>query len=337
MTNHQHINSLQYYKTLYLGTNDKDLPPIEDTILFDDDSILPYASLITTITNVFWKSAFEYQQKFRIGPKHIKVLVPNTHSKRFKSQDHFKYTALETLEWFFCNLVEPPGGLIISIYFYENLYPGLNNPYNGWSIWPLKQRWIGDGDYVTLQKMVEFSNGANGTSKKIQRAKDCGHWELIKNIEKYCPYPVKTIEYGDEETAVELLTHSKRHFAYTGGSYYLASLVDTPTVCYGFPLNDEPRVGSIYDMRTEFKDRKKSKKRIEFEYSLYNSGSSNGQPSRVYHFDLKNNLCIQKPQTYVRHAWDRDELLGYITFSKDLEILHRDRQDWLDLTDLPLF
>jgi hypothetical protein len=337
MIGHQLMNSVQYHKSLYIGTEKVTLGSIEETVLFDDDSILAYASLITTLTGIFWKAAFEYQQKIRPWPKHVGIFVPSAHLNGIRSQDHFKNTTLETLEWFLNNLVEPPGGIIISIYSYENLYPGLNNPYNGWSIWPLKRKWVGDGDYVTVQKMAKYSKGANGTSKKITAAKKIGHLDFIQNIEKYCPYLVKTIEYGDEESATELLVHSKRHFAYTGGSYYLAALVDTPTVCYGFPIHKEPWEGSIFNMNTEFKNRKSEKRRIRFEKGLHNWGSAHGQPSRIYHFDLKSNLCIQKPQTYVRHVWDKEELLGYITFTKDLDIMHRNRQDWLDLSDLPLF
>lgn len=329
---------MKLYKTLYLNTEKVDFP-VEETVLFDDATILAYASLIPMLTGVFWKAAFEYQQKVRAHAKHIRILIPSNHSNGFKSQPHFKNTTLDTLEWFLLNLVEPPGGLIISIYFYDNLYPGINNPFWAWSIWPLKQRWVGDGDYVTVNKITKFKNGANGTDKKIQNAINLGHLDLIENLEKLSPYPVKEIGYGNEEESVELLRHSKRHFAYFGSTYFLAPLVDVPTVAYGMQSNKEPWRGSIYDMKTEFKDMKYEKKAIEFEKGAYNNafGSMGAGAARVFHFDLKSNLCIQKPQTYVRHAWDKEELLGYITFSKDLEILHRDRQDWLDLTDLPLF
>ena len=70
------------------------------------------------------------------------------------------------------------------------------------------------------------------------------------------------------------------------------------------------------------------------EKSLYQA-TALGPGPRVLHFDIESNMCIHKPQTYVRHAWDKEELLGYITFSKDIEIANRDRKDWLDLTDLP--
>lgn len=329
------MQNLIHYKTLYLGDIPIENTPIGETILLDDLTMLAYASLIPTLTGIFWKAGFEYQQKLRDYPGHTRILIPTNHIN-LKSQDHFKNSTLESVEWFLNNLIPPPGGLIISIYFYKNLYPGINNPFHAWCIWPLKQRWLGDGDYVTVNNIIKFPKGANGTSKNIERARHLGHLDLIENIKSLCPYPVKEINYGNEELSVNLLRHSKRHFTYLGASYTLAALLDIPTVVYGYPCEPENSKGSIYDMKTKFEDRKIQRKSIEFQKSLYNNsmGGSSGGPARIFHFDLKSNLCIQKPQTYVRHAWDKEELLGYITFTKDLNILHRDRQDWLNLADL---
>lgn len=333
MNQHQPINLLKYYKTFYIGTSDKTEFLIEEIILFDDTSILAYASLISTLTGLFWKSAFEYQQKIRNKPKHVKILIPFTHEKGFKSQEKFKNTSLDTLEWFLNNLFPPPGGIIISIYFYNNLYPGLDNPYSGFAIWPLKQQWIGDGDYVTIQKMTEKYVGSNA---KIRKTKGVGHWNLIQNIKKYCPYPVREVDYGDEEYAVKTLIHSKRHFSYHGGLYYLAALVDVPTVTYGSPIHQFLWKAALFDQKTEFKNRANEIRYITFEKGLYQHGSTCGAPARVYHFDIKRQLCMQKPQTFTRHAWDKEELLGYITFTKDLIIENRDRENWIDLSDIPI-
>jgi len=330
---------MEHYKTLYLDTTENSDLPIEDTILFDDETIRAYGSLIPVLTATFWKAALEYQQKIRTRPKHIRMLIPSNYANGFKTQPHFKNSQVETVEWFLLNLVPPPGGLVVSLYFYENLYPGNNNPFWAWSIWPLQQRWIGDGDYVTVNKITKFKAGANGTDKKINIAQKLGHLDLIDNIEELSPYPVKEVGYGDEEETVKLLKHSKRHFTYYGTTYFLAGLVDTPTVCFGMPSNKNLWSGSIYNIKTEFQNRKRDKKKILFEMSAHNIafGTMNAGGAKVSHFDLKSNLCIHKPQTYVRHAWDKEELLGYITFTKDLNIIHRDRQDWLDLSDLPSF
>jgi hypothetical protein len=326
--------SLEYYKTFYIGTQDKIEIPIEESILFDDINILSYDLLVSTLTNFFWKSAFEYQQGIRNYPKHIRILVPFNHKNGFKSQPHHKNTTIQTLEWFLQNFLEPPGGIIISIYFYNNLFPGLDNPWCGLTIWPLKQQWVGDGNYVTIHRLPK---NYVGSSKRIERTKAAGHWDLIQNIEKYCPYPVIEINYGNEKFATESLIHSKRHFAYPGASYYLAGIIDIPTVTYGGPMHKYSWKSILFDQKTIYENRKNEIRYITHQKGLHQQGFSCGSPSRVYHFDRKRQVCMQKPQTFTRHAWDRDELLGYITFTKDLIIDNRDRENWVDLSDIPIY
>ena len=323
---------MTYYKTLRIGCDPGPPCPVGDTVIFDNVNILSYFNLLTTLSALFWKTSFEYQQKLRTYPQHVRIYVASNHFPGLRTNPSHKNTTIETLEWLLNNFTPPLGGMVVSIFSYDNLYPGLDNPCPSWAIWPLKQRWIGDGDYVTLERI-----GPKSSPKKIQASKEIGHWDLIQNIEKYCPYPVKEIGYGNEEASVDALIHSKRHFSYHGGSYALAALVDAPTVTYGSPMMPGPSRGSIFDMKTTYEDRKMQKKAIVYQKGLYQSGSMHGSPARVYHYDIERKMCLQKPQTFARHAWNAEELLGYITFTEDLIIEGRDRQDWVNLTDLPSY
>ena len=316
---------MEHYKTIPIGVSNGNVARhVSEIVLLDNQTVASYSDLVSILSNTFWKAGFQYQQKIRNHAHGVKLLIPDV------QKEGFWLDSLKTIEWFLDNMVPPPGGIVFDLYFYKNLFPGINNPISMQTIWPLKKRWIGDGDYVTVQKI---SPGAAG--RKTKTAKEIGHYNLIQNIEKYCPYPVKEFSYKDgEEKSCELLIHSKRHFTYDGGAYSVAGMVDVPTVCYGFPFIPTYSESSIYDMKADRLRPSADRKRIKYEKSTW-LATPLGPTARVYHLDIKSNLCIQKPQTYIRHAWDKEELLGYITFTKDLEIVNRDRKDWVDLNDLP--
>jgi hypothetical protein len=325
----QPMNSLKYYKTLYLGVEDTaEVINTDDIILLDDHVIWSYSDLVGILSDEFWKTGFQYLQGIRSGPRKVKLLITNLQATGLKCNPNNKNTSIETIEWFLNNMVTPPGGIILSIYFYKNQYPGIFNPWVSQTIWPTKRQWIGDGDYITVQLL-----SPNTSLKKGKLAKRSGHQGLIENIEKYCPYPVKYISYKDgEEQVLNSLIHTKRHFTYRGGSYFLSSMTNAPTICYGYPLTKQ--TGPIYDIKTVNWPDKNDRKKIEYEMSGWNSSMAGLPGSRVCHFDIEKQLCIQKPQTYIRHCRSKRELLGYITFSQELEILHRDRKDWTDISDL---
>tara|TARA_R110000868_G_scaffold106939_1_gene292897 strand:- start:203 stop:1180 length:978 start_codon:yes stop_codon:yes gene_type:complete len=323
---------LEYYKTYYVGTEDTgEIVDNNDIILLDDHNIHSYADLIASLSEEYWKTGLQHQQKLRAAVRRTKLLITKLQSQGLKCNIANKNTSLETIEWFLSNMVPPPGGMIISIYFYENLYPGLINPWKSQTIWPLKQQWLGDGNYITVQDITPAAAGYKNVT-----AADLGHKELIENIEKYCPYPVKYVSYKDgEELTLEKLVHTKRHFAYTGGSYFMAAMVNTPTVCYGHPLRQHTRF--IYDIKTINWPDKKDRRQINYEGSMWNGGDTYGlDSSRTCHYDIDRQICFQKPQTYVKHCTSKEELLGYITFSQELEILQRDRTDWSNISDLTL-
>lgn len=316
---------MEHYKTIYSGKGDFKISSYQfESVLLDNQTVASYSDLISILSNTFWKAGFQYQQKIRNHAQGIKLLIPDV------QKQGFWLDSVKTIEWFLDNMLPPPGGIVFDLYFYKNLFPGINNPIDKNTIWPIKKRWIGDGDYITVQKISPLA-----ADRKTLVAKEIGHYNLIQNIEKYCPYPVKEFSYKDgEEKSAELLVHSKRHFSYDGGAFPLAAMIDVPTVCYGYPIFPGPVECSIYDMKSERLLPKAGRKKIKYERSTYQA-TPIGPAARVYHLDIESNLCIQKPQTYVRHAWDKEELLGYITFSKDLEIVNRDRKDWIDLSDLP--
>jgi hypothetical protein len=320
---------MKYYKTLYLGTQDtREIVDTNDIILFDDKNVWSHAEVTSILSVEFLKASIQFLQKVRFGPRKVKLLITNLQAQGLKCNPDNKNTSLETIEWFLNNMVPPLGGIILSIYFYENKFPGLAGPWSTQTIWPLKRQWIGDGDYITVEYIGKTSSKGNHI-----RSRESGHQKLIDNIEKYCPYPVKYVSYKDgEEDTLEKLIHSKRHFTYIGGSYHFASMVNTPTVCYGYVLGRfiEP----IYDIKTINWPDKNNRKRIEIENSTWGGGVNGLTNSQIYHFDIDRQICIQRPQTYVKHCISKEELLGYITFSQELEILHRDRKDWTDISDL---
>jgi hypothetical protein len=283
------MNSLNYYKTLYIGTKDTaEVINTDDIILLDDHIIWSYCDLTAVLSDEFWKTGFQYLQGVRSGPRKVKLLITNLQATGLKCNPDNKTTSLEAIEWFLDNMESPPGGMIISIYFYENLYGGISNPCFNQTIWPMKRQWLGDGDYVTIQLP---SPNASVNARTVV------HYKIIDNIEKYCPYPVKYISYKDgEEFQLNTLIHSKRHFSYIGGAYYLAAMINVPTVCYQDPLGAAK--GPFYELKTTNWPDKNNKKYIKANHSQFNSpGENGGMPhTRTYHFDVDNQLCIQNPK-----------------------------------------
>jgi hypothetical protein len=320
---------MRHYKTFYLGTKDtNEIVENDNILLMDDYNIWSHGNLVSILNNEFWKSSFHYLQGLRKGPNKLKLFINELQASGLKCNPNNKNNSIETIEWFLNTMIPPVGGMIVSIYFHNNLYPGIDNPWIPQSIWPFKDQWIGDGDYISVQAI-----SPNSSNNKKKQAESLGHQKLIDNIEKYSPYPVKYISYADgEQLALDTLIHSKRHFCYRGGSYFLAGMTNTPSVCYGYPLTKQ--TSPIYDIKTVNWPDKNNRKKIEYQSSLWSSTSTGMTSSKVCHFDIEKQMCIKKPQTYVRHCRSKHELLGYITFSQELEILHRDRKDWTDISDL---
>jgi hypothetical protein len=333
MTQVQPMNSPQYYKTFYLGVeNTGEIIDNDDIILLDDKNVWSYGDLTGTLNDEFWKTSFHYQQGLRKGPRKVKLLITNMQAKGLKCNLNNKFTSLQTVEWFLNEMVSPLGGMIISIYFYQNLYPGIGGTWTSRTVWPLKRQWIGDGDYITIQSI-----SSNSSSGKSQISRQIGHTRIIKNAEKLCPYPIKYISYEDgEEETLNKLIHTKRHFTYIGGTYNIAPMINIPTICYGDPIPINKK-GPIYDIKTINWPDKNLRKMIYYENSQYNSSVCGQSATRVQHYDTKKQICICKPQTSIKHVHELNELLAYITFTKDLVLLQRDRKDWTEFTDLPLW
>lgn len=328
--------SLKYYKTFYIGTDNTDeIVENDDVIVFDERNLWSYTEIVGVFNEAYWKTAFQYATGIRQGPRKVKMMVPIIHQPPgLKCNEKNANTALETLEWFLENLEPPCGGMIISIFFYDNKYPGYTQPWASQVLWPFSRQWKGDGDYVTLQ----FLTG-NTAAEKFEFLRH--HKEVMDKFEELCPYPVKYISYVDgEELTLQKLIHSKRHFVYGGGTYQFAGMVDIPTICYGdmFGLKKPFRWSPIYDpKRTNYPD-KIDRRIITYTNSKWSTQLHvPGLPgSRICHYDIEKKIPIQKPQTYIIHPDSNDELLGYVTFTKPLNILNRDRKDWHDLTDLPI-
>jgi hypothetical protein len=297
MMHQPHMNLVKQYKTFYIGeANKNSVISSTETILFDDITIWAYGDLISKLADSFWKFSFLNQQNIHIAPGKLIIYVSHKHSEGIRINPANKNTSLETLEWFINNMVPPRGGLVCEILFYENLYSELEQNWSIQTIWPLKQQWVGDGNYITVNKI-----NLNSSHSKMKRMVKSGHDELIENIENYSPYAVKYVSYIDgEEYIAETLKHSKRHFTYLGASYFMANMINIPTVCYASPMY--PNIN------------------LKYEHSYYNSGSSTN-PSRAHHYDSENKMCIQKPQACIRHAFDKQELFNYITFSQNLTLI----------------
>ena len=86
-------------------------------------------------------------------------------------------------------------------------------------VWKFKDRWVGNGDYTTVQKLEpEF-------------AKRKYDWEEWKYVDISVP-PDLNVAYLDYTMPIadvhKYLKHAKRHYGYPGSTSHIAGLVGTP-------------------------------------------------------------------------------------------------------------
>lgn len=102
---------------------------------------------------------------------------------------------------------------------YDTHYPKESMP-----VWRFKKRWVGDGDYITVQ---------NVETKLLKRKGKYAYeeWRYIPDLLPYLhQYNVKLIDYRTPiEEAHNLLLHAKFHVGYSGSTSHLSGLTETPT------------------------------------------------------------------------------------------------------------
>lgn len=222
-------------ETFYIGCdNDGSVAEIgtHPTIRWDRFAVYSFNDIRCTLSLAFANTQILYQEGVLNKPTKYAMLLPMINQKR-KSEN--KETFYETISWIVDNMLPPKHGIIITFYFYDSLYPQLMNmpSQDKTAIWPLKEQWIGDGNYITVHKFESITD-----KKRKDRSKD-GQYDLILDIENLSSYNVKYIDYTMRvEDMVDIMKHSKKHFTYDGATWHLAAMLNIPTIVYGLQKFD---------------------------------------------------------------------------------------------------
>jgi len=270
---------MKHIKTILLGCDTAE--QVAYTVMFDESTVQAHATIMSQLCTPLWKIQSLYEEGIITEPQVINVFIP----ERFiglKLHPRNINTCDQHLIYFMENFVPPAPGVAFKVYTFNEIDGRVQAPWNAKCIWPFKQQWIGDGDYITLQK-----HGETILSKKTHLFRDIarrsGQVDIINNIERYSEYPVKEISYTmTEEDFFNTLIHSKKHYTYMGSSYYSAALINCPTICFGFPT-DMPSIWG-HDMGNGFKN--------------------------ICQYDF--NKVYNGPTTYVSHTNSVNELKGHL-------------------------
>ena len=268
---------MKHIKTISLGCNNAD--QVVYTIKFDENTIQAHATIMSQFGNALWKIQNLYEEGIINNSVVVNVFIPERFVGLKLHPDNIN-TCDQHLIYFMENFYPPACGVVFKIYTFVATTT-IQSPWSAKVIWPFSKQWIGDGDYITVQKY-----GETVLSKDVHYFRDIamnsGQLDVIDNIDQYSEYPVKEISYTmRDEDFFDTLIHSRQHYTYMGASYYSAGLINCPTICYGFPT----------------------------ENSAWGMDMGNGF-GNICQYDF--NKTYNGPQTYVTHTNSVNELKAHL-------------------------
>ena len=279
-------------ETFNIGCESKEvaIPGIHNTTRWDRFAVYSFNDIRCVLSLAFANTHILYQENIITDPVKHCFLLPKIDLK--KKTDN-KETFYDVISWMIENMIPPKPGIIISLYFYDSVYPQLMNmpTQDKTAIWPLKNQWK-NGDYITVHKFESITE-----QKRKDRSAD-GQYDIIQNIESYSSLPVKYIDYTmSVNEMVDLLQHSKKHFTYDGATWHLASMINTPTVVYGIQKFDTYNKG-YWD---PIQDKKHNITIRETPFHI-----------RTIQYDIKKEIVYAGPQTFCMCSRNKEELLFQI-------------------------
>lgn len=263
-------------------------------IKFDERTVQAHATIMSQFCNVLWRIQNMYEEGIINEQVTVDVYVPEWYEQCYIGPNH-QYHSMEQLEWFMNNFEQPSCGVNWQVHIYTDK-TNTTSPWNTNCIWPLNKlwQWVGDGDYITVQKYNEVADPTrfNYNRLKAERSKQL---DVIDNIEQYTDKKVVYIDYSmKQDDFFGLMQRSIKHYTYVGGSYYSAALINCPTICYGDPI------GSVFP---------DSLNGNGMPGSVWGSAVGNGF-STICQYDF--DRTYNGPQTYVTHAQTPEQLKGFL-------------------------
>jgi len=222
---------INHLKTIYSGcTNDGTTasPNRSHIVRFCHHTTNAHCTIMSLLSPAFLTAQMLADEGVSSSPFHICVII--TIDVDFKRKQENIETAYESVLWFIENMMPPKNGVVISIYHTQKARPWIGTPWTQKEVWPLKQQWDPQGEYITIHKVEPMMS--KDRKPKVEEQQDKYLPILVDKATK-CGYNIKYIDYKMRTSEiVEAISKSDYHFSYEGGTFYTAAMTGTPAYCW---------------------------------------------------------------------------------------------------------
>lgn len=219
---------MKYLETINLGCESDEIaePGSSYLVRIDVHVAHNYASIITLIHSAFHHADLLSRETNYSEPVKVTVLLHSLNKKKIDDPED----GYHRVKWMFENSVPPRKGMIVS--FYQTpLIKNVPTQYSFDYIWPFKEKWRGDGNYVTFQRLegaLLYAPWHKNHAKESFSLQE----KLISLLESE-GHEIKFVDYTTPiENLYRTLISSKCHFTYPGSSYTIAVALGIPVAAY---------------------------------------------------------------------------------------------------------
>jgi len=278
-------------KTLYLGCHDKSISDLENSEieLISEFDTHTYSEIIYYLGKLFFKVQRLQSKNLIDKPYKLSIIFPKI--EKYKESD--AETNLDRWEFICNNFIPTVKGIIISFYVSDIKEDKIQDLRGAWFNWPYKQQWNKNNidDYVVLQDVSEVANQniKKGANKEIVDGYLKSYERVLNELESL-GIRYELVSYSTPiKKLFDLLLKCKLHITHGGGSYYIASGMNTPTLNYGpnscnsSKLIDVEKAGGVKSYRKKVK-------------TLW--GESHLKSWAIFHYDIEKGI-YQKEQSYI--------------------------------------
>ena len=220
---------MKYLETINLGCESDEIaePGSSYLVRIDVHASHDYASILALIHGSFHVADLLAREVDISTPFKVCVFLATTSKKKIEDPE----THYDRIKWFYRNAVPPRNGMVVSFYEMKNLLKNVATQYSFDYIWPFKEKWRGDGDYITFQRLEEALLYAPW--HKNHAKESYGLQEKLISLVESEGHKVKFVDYTTPiEELYRTLISSKGHITYPGSSYTVAVALGVPVAAY---------------------------------------------------------------------------------------------------------
>lgn len=229
------MSNFKYLKTYRYNTDSDEIATPNDShvVRFCIHTMNTFAPVIDKLSEVFLSAQLSFQEGYSEGPKKICILIPSVLTEyKFKRED--PETSLERIEWFIQNFKKPTCGVVVTFYSSRDHELELDSHWTLTKLWQTEETWCQDNNsnYVTVH-LPEPTSNVTWNKQKFYEI-----WNNIKSKVLDKGFAIKYISYATPyQDVYDLMTKTRLHISYVGGSYIFSGITKTPTIGIGIDRN----------------------------------------------------------------------------------------------------